>query len=345
MNFPVLKGAGYVLLHAPEMVINNGTTQTTERAINPDSDYLKQVPKHLRTFEEVVSYMPNQVYIGGMTPEELGEHKQPWHDKKAENATREGKYGEIMPQDEFIGMMKIVDAFDLVKLTEEFTNEVRVELEDHPGFREELIAKLGKGDDKEDIEKLINEQGAEGLFNNGEIVGCVKKAHEIDTNLSAHVLFENLAVKASGALAIMNLIEKNNINPEDVEYVIECSEEACGDMNQRGGGNFAKALAETAGLTNATGSDTRGFCAAPTHAIIEASALVQAGVFKNVVVAAGGSTAKLGMNGKDHIKKGFPILEDTLGGFAVLISENDGENPIFRTDIVGRHTVGTGSSP
>jgi len=345
MNFPVLKGAGYVLLHAPEMVINNGTTQTTERAINPDSDYLKQVPKHLRTFEEVVSYMPNQVYIGGMTPEELGEHKQPWHDKKAENATREGKYGEIMPQDEFIGMMKIVDAFDLVKLTEEFTNEVRVELEDHPGFREELIAKLGKGDDKEDIEKLINEQGAEGLFNNGEIVGCVKKAHEIDTNLSAHVLFENLAVKASGALAIMNLIEKNNIDPEDVEYVIECSEEACGDMNQRGGGNFAKALAETAGLTNATGSDTRGFCAAPTHAIIEASALVQAGVFKNVVVAAGGSTAKLGMNGKDHIKKGFPILEDTLGGFAVLISENDGENPIFRTDIVGRHTVGTGSSP
>ena len=345
MNFPVLKGAGYVLLHAPEMVINNGTTQTTERAINPDSDYLKQVPKHLRTFEEVVSYMPNQVYIGGMTPEELGEHKQPWHDKKAENATREGKYGEIMPQDEFIGMMKIVDAFDLVKLTEEFTNEVRVELEDHPGFREELIAKLGKGDDKESIEKLINEQGAEGLFNNGEIVGCVKKAHEIDTNLSAHVLFENLAVKASGALAIMNLIEKNNIDPEDVEYVIECSEEACGDMNQRGGGNFAKALAETAGLTNATGSDTRGFCAAPTHAIIEASALVQAGVFKNVVVAAGGSTAKLGMNGKDHIKKGFPILEDTLGGFAVLISENDGENPIFRTDIVGRHTVGTGSSP
>src|SRR5699024_546980 len=167
----------------------------------------------------------------------------------------------------------------------------------------------------------------------------------IDTNLSAHVLFENLAVKASGALAIMNLIEKNNIDPEDVEYVIECSEEACGDMNQRGGGNFAKALAETAGLTNATGSETRGFCAAPTHAIIEASALVQAGVFKNVVVAAGGSTAKLGMNGKDHIKKGFPILEDTLGGFAVLISENDGENPIFRTDILGRHTVGTGSSP
>ena len=30
-------------------------------------------------------------------------------------------------------------------------------------------------------------------------------------------------------------------------------------MNQRGGGNFAKAAAEIAGLPNATGSDTRGF--------------------------------------------------------------------------------------
>ncbi len=41
----------------------------------------------------------------------------------------------------------------------------------------------------------------------------------------------------------------------------------------------------------------------------------------------------------------MPILEDVIGGFAVLISENDGINPILRTDLVGRHTVGTGSSP
>jgi hypothetical protein len=34
-----------------------------------------------------------------------------------------------------------------------------------------------------------------------------------------------------------------------------------------------------------------------------------------------------------------------IGGFAVLISENDGISPVLRTDLVGRHTVGTGSSP
>ena len=116
-------------------------------------------------------------------------------------------------------------------------------------------------------------------------------------------------------------------------------------MNQRGGGNFAKAAAEIAGLTIATGSDTRGFCAGPAHALLNAASLVKAGTFKNVVVTAGGCTAKLGMNGKSHVDKGLPVLEDCLAGFSVLISENNGTDPIIRTDIVGRHTVGTGSSP
>ena len=47
--------------------------------------------------------------------------------------------------------------------------------------------------------------------------------------------------------------------------------------------------------------------------LIEAAALVKAGAYKTVVVTAGGCTAKLGMNGKDHVKKGLPILEDCLG--------------------------------
>ncbi|WP_077369979.1 glycine/sarcosine/betaine reductase complex component C subunit beta [Anaerosalibacter sp. Marseille-P3206] len=345
MNYAVVKGAGYILAHTPDMVLHNGATQATERAINPDSDYLKELPKHLRSFEEVVSYPPNQTYIGNITPDDLKGYEQPWFDKKVDGADRYGKYGEIMPQDEFIGLMKIVDAFDLVKLSKEFTAEVKKELEAHSYISEELIGKLKEGEEISEIEKLINEQGAEGLYNNNKLVGCVKRAHDIDVNLNAHTIFENLAVKASGVLAALSLVEKNNINPEDVEYVIECSEEACGDINQRGGGNFAKSIAELAGFVNATGSDTRGFCAAPTHSVIEAAALVQSGVYKNVVVVGGGATAKLGMNGKDHVKKGLPILEDVLGGFAILIGENDGVNPILRTDLVGRHTVGTGSSP
>ncbi len=345
MNYAVVKGASYVLVHTKDMVINNGTTQTTEKVINPDSEYLKKLPNHLRDFNEAVSYLPNQVYIGNYKPEDLKKHPQPWYENPVENANRDGRFGEIMPEDEFIGLMKIVDTFDLVKLTEEFTNEVKAKLEAHPLIRDDLVARLKTGESLETIEKLINEEHAEPLITKGKIVGCVKRAHDVDQNLNAHVLFENLVVKASGVLAGLHLVAKNNINPDEVEYVIECSEEACGDMNQRGGGNFAKSIAEIIGFNNATGSDTRGFCAAPTHALIVASSLVQSGAVKNVVVLAGGSTAKLGMNGKSHVEKNMPVLEDVVGGFAVLIGENDGVNPILRTDLIGRHTVGTGSSP
>lgn len=341
----VIKGASYILVHAPDMVVHNGTTQTTEKILNSNSEYLKNLRNSLRTYEQAVNYLPNQVYIGNKTPEDLKAIPQPWVDKPVEGATRNGKFGEIMPEDEFIGLMKIVDVFDLVKLSKEFTKIIKTKLSNHPLISDELVSRLKDGEELSDINKLINEQDAEPLYFDNNIVGCVKRAHDIDQNLSAHVIFENLVSKASAVLAALHLIDKTKINPDDIEYVIECSEEACGDMNQRGGGNFAKAIAEFAGLNNASGSDIRGFCAAPTHALISAASLVGANTFKNVLIVSGGSTAKLGMNGKDHVKKGLPILEDVVGGFAVLVSENDGESPILRNDLVGRHTVGTGSSP
>jgi hypothetical protein len=345
MNYSVVKGSSYILAHAPDMIIHNGTTQTTERHLNPESEYLKSIPNHLRKYDQTVNYLPNQVYIGNHKPEELKEYDQPWFDKDIADAKREGKFGEIMPQDEFYGLIKISDAFDLVKLSTDFVNSIKPKLAKHPLINEELISKLKDGSDISEIEKGVNEHGDEGLYHDGILVGCIKRAHDVDVNLNAHVILENLVSKSSAVLAALHLLDKNNINPEEIEYVIECSEEACGDMNQRGGGNFAKAIAEVAGLVNATGSDTRGFCAAPAHAMILAASLVQAGTFKNVMVVAGGSTAKLGMNGKDHVKKDMPILEDVVGGFAMLVSTNDGVNPILRNDLVGRHTVGTGSSP
>lgn len=344
-RYAVLKGTSYTLAVTPDMVLYSGTTQTTEKAVNPESDYLKKLPNNLRSYEEAVAYLPNQVYIGNKTPDDLAAEEFPWYDKKCDGK-RKGKYGEIMPQDEFIGLIQICDAFDLVKLEKTFAEETGKKLAAHELIGAEKAAILYKNDStEEELKVLVEAEHAEPLYNGGKLIGAVKGAHDIDVNLSSHVMLENLVTKASSVLSLLHLVKNTGIDASEIEYVIDCCEEACGDMNQRGGGNFAKAAAEVAGLVNATGSDTRGFCAGPSHALLSAASLVKAGTFKTVAVTAGGCTAKLGMNGKDHVKKGMPILEDAIAGFSVLITSDDGKNPQIRTDIVGRHTVGTGSSP
>ncbi|MBU3191080.1 ketoacyl-ACP synthase III family protein [Clostridium bowmanii] len=343
MNFPVMKKASYILVNAPDMVIHNGTTQTLERETNPESVYLRDMKSHLRGFEEVVAYAPNQAYIGNITPEQLAEMPRPWYGKNLDNSERFGKFGEIMPQDEFYGLMKISDVFDLVLLENSFAESVKVKLLKHPLIADKVEKIVGEEIDK--IKSLVEDSGAEGLYEGTELVGCVRRAHEFDPNLAAHFMLENIAVKASGILAGLHLVSNLDIPIEDIGYILECSEEAVGDMNQRGGGNLAKSIGEVVGLVGATGADIRGFCAAPTHALVNAASLVKSGIFKNVLVIAGGATAKLGMNGKDHVKKDLPIFEDCLGGFAILVSENDGVSPILRTDVIGKHTIGHGAAP
>ena len=341
----VIKGAGYILAHTPDMVLQNGTTQTTERIVNPESEYLKELPSHIRDWNTVLSYWPNQVYIGNKTPDELAAIPQPWCDKTCDVNDRYGRYGQMMPQEEFLLLMQACDVFSLVMLEKSFVATHKAAFAANPLIDETIVARIVEGIDGDEIARLVAEEHSEPLFDNGKLVGCVNRAHDIDVNLSAHVMHENIVSKASSVLALLAALKNAGVDKNDVEYVVDCCEEACGDMNQRGGGNFAKAAAEIAGLSNATGSDVRGFCAGPSHALIDAASLVTAGTFKCVVVTAGGCTAKLGMNGKDHVKKGLPILEDMVGGFAIVLTQDDGVSPEINLNIVGRHTVGTGSAP
>ena len=341
----VLKGSSFVLVHAPDVLVHCGTTQTTEAIVNPSSDYLVKLPEHLRSYEEAVAYIPNQVYIGGKTPDEMAQAGDTWYDKPLEGASRFGPFGEIMPQDEFYMLMQACDAFDLVRLEKGFSDDVYSRFEKHPLVDEALLALVSEGIESSEVERVVNDEHAEGLYHNNKLVGYVKKAHDIDVNLSAHVIYENLASKASCTLALMHLVKVTMLPKDVVDYVIDCSEEAVGDMNQRGGGNLAKSAAEIAGLSGASGADLRAFCAAPAHAMIHAAALVASGTYDNVVVCAGGSTAKLGMNGKDHVKKELPVMEDVMGGFAVLVSKNDGVSPEILSEFTGKHSVGSGSSP
>ncbi|MCW8328672.1 ketoacyl-ACP synthase III family protein [Photobacterium sp. SDRW27] len=343
MGYAVIKGVSYVLAHTPDVLIQHGSVQVQSRAKDPADSYLQQLNDHLRPFEDVVSYPANQCYIGNLTPQQLADIPQPWFENK-EHTSQQGKFGEIYSQAQFYAMLNHVDVFNLVHLTQEFIDTYQPTVGQHALYGDVDLLAGHQIITKDEILALAEHHQAEVLMMNGELVGCVKAAHDEDENLSAHIMLENLCTKASGVMAAMHL-KQQGIELDKVDYLIECSEEACGDINQRGGGNFAKAIGEVIGCNSATGSDVRGFCAAPAHAMTLAAALVKSGVFKNVMVVAGGAVAKLGMNGRDHVKNNMPVLEDCLAGFACMVTENDGISPEINTDIVGRHQIGTGSSP
>ena len=343
MTNPVIKGASYTLSHSPDLLKRNGSTQTAAIAKDPSDPYIAAIPSHLRTFEQAVQYPPNQVYIGNKSPEDLASIPEPWF-KCTEKAERFGPFGEIATQKELYILMKYADVFELVCLTQEFAAEASSIIQNHPLMKNKGLC-VGEGQSKADIEKLVQSHTAEGLYDNDVLVGCIKQAHDTDSNLSAHTMLENLVTKATGILTAWHLAELEGIDAASIDYIIECSEEAAGDVNQRGGGNIAKSVGEKSGCVNATGCDIRGFCAGPVHALANAAALVRSGIFKNVMVVAGGSVPKLGMNGKDHVKKEMPLIDDMVGGFAILISEDDGVSPVINTDVIGKHTISSGSSP
>ncbi|MBR5981574.1 MAG: glycine reductase, partial [Firmicutes bacterium] len=206
MSYSVIKGAGYILVHVPGMVMHHGTTQTTEKVVNPGSDYLKELPSHMRSYEDCLAYPPNQTYIGNLPIDDLAQIPEPWADKKVEKPERFGKFGEIMPEDEFILLMQACDVFDLVRLDKKFVAKTLPKLKEHPLMSENILALIKEGDEAAEIKSAI-EDGAEALIFEDKAVGYVKRAHDVDVNLSAHVMFENLVSKASEVLSVLHLIK------------------------------------------------------------------------------------------------------------------------------------------
>jgi glycine/sarcosine/betaine reductase complex component C subunit beta len=339
---PVIKGASFVLTHTPSLV-RHGSKPVRE--IEKDDQLLGQITAHLRSFEDAVAYPPNQVFIGNMRPEELKQIEGPWYQSKVENAQRYSPNGEIMPEDEFYGWLKIADEFNLVHLEEGFVSEIKFKLENHPLIKQEDLDRLGVGVTLASIEEKVNNGLAVPIhIHKTKLVGCVATGHEEDHNLTGDIMLENLCNKASGVVAMRHALSAFDVTPEQIDYVIGCDEEAVGDRYQRGGGNMAKSIAELAGCVNATGSDLKSFCCAPAHAIVVAAGLVQSGLYNEVLVIGGGCLAKLGMKYAGHLKHDMPILEDELGAIAILIGKDDGKSPVIRLDAVGKHEISSGSS-
>ena len=339
---PVIRGVRYFLAHTPGLV-RHGSKPS--RDLMADPGLLNTLSSHLRSYEDAVSYPPNRAFLGSIYPDDLAQLERPWYQLNGEGS-RWAPHGEIMPEAEFYGLLKISDAFDLVWLEEGFTGTVAAALKSHPLVNQDDLDALGQGHPCSAIEeRLVDASSALPLhLADGQIVGCVAQAHAQDASLTPDVLLENLACKASASMALRTLLAKDGAAPERIDYVINCGEEAVGERYQRGGGNLAKAIAEMCGCTAATGADVKSFCCGPVHALMMAASLVKAGVFAEVAVVAGCSLAKLGMKFRGHLDHDQPILEDVLAGVAILVGEDDGRSPRLRLDSVGRHTVGAGSS-
>ena len=339
---PVIRGVRFFLAHTPGLV-RYGSKPS--RDIDRDPTVTDTLQAHLRGYADAAAYPPNQAFLGAIHPDALASLPTPWF-RHAGCGERWGPHGEIMPEEEFYGWLKIADVFNLVSLDTGFIESIRPALDVHPLCTPADLEQLGKGVSQADLDaRLTGDMPALPLFlRDGCRIGCFHAAHEVDATLGADVLLENLACKTTAVLAMRTLLAQLPIDPMDIPYVLNSGEEAVGDRYQRGGGNLAKAVAEMSGCQAATGVDIKGFCCGPLHALAIAGGLVSARVFSHVVVVGGCALSKLGMKYRGHVQHDQPILEDVLAAVAILVSGDDGASPRLRLDSLGRHTVAAGPS-
>jgi len=251
-----------------------------------------------------------------------------------EGATAQGRDGDLVDQNKFYALLAGADQFDLISFEEKWF---------HAHAAKHSIGRAARFKPLNELQQLCD-KGALPLYSGSQLVGAFESAHEEDASLAAEVLLENLAGKISAAHALRLVLAQLALKPDDIDFVISCSEEAVGDRYNRGGGNLAKAIAEDVGCGNASGCDVKAFCAGPMYAMVQAASMIQAGVAKRVAVVAGGSLAKLGMKFESHVKKNMPILEDMIGSFAAVLSAAKPGQVCMRLDSAAFHPVRAGGS-
>ena len=176
MSDVVIKACAYVLVHVPHFV-RYGSKPSRELSNSPDT-LLPKIEEHLRPFEEVVEYPPNQVFIGNLHPDRLNHLEQPWYRHPLKGASRYGVYGEIMEEEEFFGLLKLADDFDLIWFERGSAPFFRQKLEGNPFWKEMDFGKIDSGVDMERIQEKIAGHGSLPLYHRGAIVGCLHRHHD-----------------------------------------------------------------------------------------------------------------------------------------------------------------------
>src|SRR5919109_2401339 len=138
---PVICGVRFFLAHTPGLV-RYGSKPSRDMAHDPA--VTAAISTHLRRYEAAMAYPPNRAFLGHLHPDALASLSKPWfaHTTAGE---RWGPHGELMPEEEFYGLLKICDVFDLVKLEAGFVEEIRPALAAHRLLTPTDLARLGVG--------------------------------------------------------------------------------------------------------------------------------------------------------------------------------------------------------
>src|SRR3990170_825403 len=155
MADPVIKGVAAILAHTPDLV-RYGSKPTREMEAEPG--LLPQLLASLRGYPEALGYLPNQVFIGNASPEELFRTSRPWYKVSYPGAKQFAPYGEVLPQEEFYGWVKLADQFDLIYLEEGFAKEVKERLARHPLITPQDLDRLEGGARSSEIDRAIEEK-------------------------------------------------------------------------------------------------------------------------------------------------------------------------------------------
>ena len=193
-----------------------------------------------------MTYAPNQAFLGYLHPDTLAALPQPWFAHPTDGG-RWGPHGEIMPEEEFYGLLKICDVFELVRLEAGFVEEIRPAMQAHPLLTADDLKRLGRRRlrRRHRHHAAWRRAGAAAYTCAMAAASAACKRRTTKMRLWQPTYCWKISpVKPVLSWPCAPCCARNTIDPATIPYVLNSGEEAVGDRYQRGGGNLAKAIAE-----------------------------------------------------------------------------------------------------
>ena len=126
----VIQDVGYILVHAPDILLWHGSSIRQARQFEPEASWLASIPHHLRSYLQAVQYPPNQCVIGNLTPDELNQMARPWF-RVAYLNKHPATCGEVYDEALFYAVLCYTDTFNLTVWSARFVDSVRLRISEN----------------------------------------------------------------------------------------------------------------------------------------------------------------------------------------------------------------------